>query len=337
MTEPRPISRRRALTIIAAAGALPVLAGARSSLARPASNFTWRGTVMGADASMTFYDASRGRAQESLHRCLAEVHRLEDIFSLSRAHSEICQLNRHGIVDGASQDLRRLLALSRNISHLTGGAFDPSVQPIWRLNADWFAAHPGSAGPPLQDITQARRLIDYRAIRINNGAIHLGHGQSITLNGIAQGYITDRIADLLRAEGWNNLLLDLGEYRTLDGKADGAPFRISLAGSACTVPLANMALASSAASGFVFPSPLRNHSHLVDPRSGRSPGHWRAIHVRHRSAAVADGLSTACSAMTADEIAKTVKAIAGISVWAQSHDGRMVHLHGHKWRGHLHT
>ena len=40
-------------------------------------------------------------------------------------------------------------------------------------------------------------------------------GMAITLNGIAQGYITDRIATLLQDAGMGDVLLDIGEVRAL--------------------------------------------------------------------------------------------------------------------------
>jgi len=318
------VSRRRALTIIAAASAFPTAAAARNHRER----LTWRGSVMGADASMTFYTASRDKALEAVDSCLAEVDRLENIFSLYRAHSEISVLNRLGKLNSASHDMRRLLGLSRSIGNLTGGAFDPTVQPIWRLNANWFTAHPGSSGPSPKDLAQACGPVDYRRIGIENARVVLGSGQAITLNGIAQGYITDRIADVLCADGWTNLLLNLGEYRAIAARPDGTPFRVGLAGNGATVSLTDRALATSAGTGFVFPSHSQDHTHLIDPKTGRSPGTWASVHVRHSSAAMADGLSTAFSSMTADEIMKTIERTSGTDLWARTLSGRFFHLRG---------
>ena len=50
-------------------------------------------------------------------------------------------------------------------------------------------------------------------------------GMAITLNGIAQGYITDRVADLLRNEGFDQAMVDLGEWRALGSHPDGRPWR----------------------------------------------------------------------------------------------------------------
>jgi thiamine biosynthesis lipoprotein len=62
--------------------------------------------------------------------------------------------------------------------------------------------------------------------------------------------------------------------------------------------------------------------HLFDPRTGRSAGHWRRITVHHRSAAVADALSTALYATSADEIAAVLARFPMSTVWALDRLGR---------------
>lgn len=323
MMQGKPINRRRALTIIAAAGIFPTKAAASDAREK----VTWRGSVMGAEAAMTFYASSRDQAEQAVTLCLAEIDRLENVFSLYRAQSEICELNRRGRIAAPSQDLRRLLALSRHIGELTGGAFDPTVQALWRFYADWFTANPDAKSPEAKDLAPLRARVNYRRISLDNAQIRLGPEQEITLNGIAQGYITDRVAELLRAEGWRNVLLNLGEYRALERKPGGAPFRIGLSGSVETVPLADMALATSASAGFIFPGQSARASHLFDPKTGRSPTQWATIHVRHPSAALADGLSTAFCSMNAKEIALTIKKLPGTSLWMQSvTSGKLQHL-----------
>jgi len=62
----------------------------------------------------------------------------------------------------------------------------------------------------------ARTVVDFR--QIDSGAAAIGFaraGMAITLNRIARGDITDAIADMLRNEGFESAVVDLGEYRTI--------------------------------------------------------------------------------------------------------------------------
>jgi FAD:protein FMN transferase len=67
-------------------------------------------------------------------------------------------------------------------------------------------------------------------VDVASDRIALGRpGMKLTLNGIAQGYVTDRVAALLAAAGLENVLLDLGEVRGAGGRPDGRPWRAAIA------------------------------------------------------------------------------------------------------------
>ncbi|PTE15814.1 thiamine biosynthesis protein ApbE, partial [Cereibacter changlensis JA139] len=69
--------------------------------------------------------------------------------------------------------------------------------------------------------------------------------RALTLNGIAQGFIADRVPELLKAEGVGDILVDTGELRALGGHPEGGGWPVALAsGEALT--LRDMALASPA-------------------------------------------------------------------------------------------
>ena len=58
-----------------------------------------------------------------------------------------------------------LLSLARGFSELTGGAFDATVQPLWRLYAAHFAEGRRD-GPDPAAIARARALVDYRGVHV---------------------------------------------------------------------------------------------------------------------------------------------------------------------------
>ena len=128
--------------------------------------------------------------------------------------------------------------------------------------------------------------------RIQPGAarIALPPGMAITLNGIAQGFITDRIADLLRNEGFEHAMVDLGELRALGNHPDGRAWRVATRGS--EVALSDNALAVSSGSGTAFEPSGRFH-HIFDPASGASANTLREVAVIAPRAMIADALATA--------------------------------------------
>lgn len=312
-------TRRRVLRIFAAAA----MAGSAWP-ARAQSDYEWRGIAMGADACIRFSGVDAVTARAATDLAVAEIERLERALSLFRDDSEICRLNRDGILPLPGLDLRNALSLALAVAKISGGLFDPTVQALWETHTDWFARHPAAGLPPADVIARARRRVGWRNIACAADAIRLGEGQQLTLNGLGQGYVTDRVADLLRVRGLKHVLVDLGEQRALGPRDDGGPWLIGRPG-ASPIGLVSGALATSEGAGFVFGANGAAH-HLFDPRSGRSAALWRRVSVHHRSAAIADALSTALYAASADEIAAVTAQIPGMVVWASDMSGS-----SHRW------
>jgi FAD:protein FMN transferase len=294
-----PVSRRRALSVIAGAAGLMVAPLGRGSRSEPPI-YQWRGVALGAEASLRLAHPDRDAAARTVDRCLDEIARLERIFSLHRPDSELRRLNRDGRLKAASHDLRILLAEARRFGELSGGAFDVTVQPLWRLYAAHFAAHPGdSLGPPAARLEATRRRVDYRAIALDGAQVRLLRpGMGVTLNGIAQGYITDRVADLLRAAGFASVLVQLGETFAGEPPSDGRAWRIGIPDPFAPerlierLDVVDLAIATSSGHATRFDAAGRHH-HLLDPSTGRSAGRCASVTVLAPRATTADALSTA--------------------------------------------
>lgn len=322
-TQGPSITRRRALAIVAGLAGVGLGAPARAARGR-LERFEWRGTALGADASIVLFHDHPGAATAAFAACIAEIERLEREFSLHRPDSALARLNETGILPAPSLDLRALLAAGRLISERTDGAFDPTVQVLWRLYAEHFAAFPGDRrGPPPARIAAARRLVDYRRVVVTADRVMLPPGMALTLNGIAQGYITDRVADLLRARGWSNVLIGLGELRALDGRPDGAPWSVDLAGESGrqAIPLRDRALAVSRGAATAF-EPTARHHHLFVPSTGESAAETGTLAVLADRATIADGLSTALYVMAAERRRRCLRRFPGVEAFVIDGDGR---------------
>lgn len=291
-------TRRQVLKILAASAALPVgVAGFR--LLGPQPTFhEWQGEALGAQASMRLWHANPGHARRTLARMASEVARLENVFSLYRPQSELSRLNRDGVLPGASRDMVAVLERSRTIAQASGGAFDPTVQPLWKLYQRHFASPSADpSGPPPAAIDGARNLIDYRGIDLSAGTVRLATpGMALTFNGIAQGYITDVVGDLLRNEGFDHVVIELGETRVLGTHPEGRPWRVGLrdseGGTGRTIELIDQSSATSGGYGTVF-DPTGTHHHLFDPDTGLSAHRLAEVVVIAPRATDADALATA--------------------------------------------
>ena len=317
-------TRRRCIGIVAAvSAALATPALLRQAAAStPAPPVTaWQGVALGADAQLQIVHPDREKAAELVQRAVAEVRRLEQVFSLYRDDSALVRLNRAGVLRDAPADLLRLLATTLEFSALTGGAFDPTVQPLWVLYAEALRA--GRPLPHGRALRPALARVDWRGVRLDGRDIRLDRpGMQLTLNGIAQGYITDRVTDLLRDAGLGHVLVDMGEVRAL-APAEAPPWRVGLAGDddartpLMTLQVRDRAISTSAGAGTVLDA-ASGLNHIFDPRTGLSPTRWRSLSVQARSATTADALSTAFCLLDADAIRRIART-EDVQVWALAH------------------
>ena len=259
------MNRRRFLTLTAAALApLPVQA---------ATVTTWEGQGLGAALTLHLVGADPHQARTTFARVAAEIERIESLASLYR-DSALTRLNRDGHLAWPSPDLVDLLTLAGQVHSATAGAFDPTVQPLWLALAQGLPADPA--------------LVGWDRVRLSPKEIRLDHGQALTLNGIAQGWAADRIAALLRAQGFSEALVDMGEISAL-GSQTGWPVQIAGPDGAelASTRLTDRALATSSPRGTL----VNGQPHILGPQG--QPPLWQTVSVSAPSAAVADALSTA--------------------------------------------
>lgn len=320
------LSRRRFIGIFAAAAGLaPIVSASAASLAE--HTVTWRGRALGASAELILRHPDRAVAEQLVRRVAVEIERLERIFSLYRPDSSVSALNAIGALATPPVELVELLTRCRDIWSLSGGVFDPTIQPLWMLYARHFAS-PGAApaGPPLDEFKDVLARIGFdRLVFDHNRVAFAARGMAITLNGVAQGFITDRIVALLREAGVTNTLADIGEVRALGARDDGSPWRVGLGGTAHVVDLVDRAVATSSPEGFRFAGP-DSPAHLLNPLTGRSAVRYRNVSVVAADATTADALSTACSFLDADGIGRLLASVPGVEVHLQTAEGKRLHL-----------
>jgi len=170
----------------------------------------------------------------------------------------------------------------------------------------------------------------FDAVAFDPGRIRfLRPGMALTLNGIAQGYITDRVAELLRARGVVHTLVDMGETRALDGHPAGRPWAVGLEdpraqnGLLQEVALDNQAIATSGGYGTQFDAAGR-FNHIFDPATGGCASRYLSVSVVAPSATVADALSTAFSLMPMDRAAGALRDTGATDAYFVPPDGRVI-------------
>ena len=277
-------NRRRFLVLSACALAAPALAGDRHH---------WQGTALGADVTLTVRGGDPAAARAFFTEAARSLRSIERQFSLFRG-SDLGRLNALGRLAYPSPDMLAVLHLAGRVHGATGGAFDPTVQPLWQ------ARRLG------QDESAAAALVGWGDVHLHPAEIRLARpGMALTLNGIAQGFAADRLAQVAACHRLAQVLIDAGELRALGAAPWNA--RIEAPGGQVVRDLAlrDRALTTSAAYGTRI-GPLGDRAHIIGP-AGEEP-RWSLVSISANSAMLADALSTAAVLMPRPAIDKALAA-----------------------------
>lgn len=266
-------------------------------LGRPGRMLSETRLGMGTYVSLSVVDPSQSRAEEALGAAWAVLDRLEARLTRFRPESALSALNSHGRLDGAPEDLTRVLDLAVFAHRATKGAFDPTVLPVLAYIEE--SAEAGRRPDPSR-LEELRGLVGLERVRWDGRSVHLDRaGMALTLDGVAKGYIVDRMAEALRERGVRHGLVDAGgDIAAFGGKAEGLPWMVAVRNPAdVESPLARLELTDGACATSgdyeVYFDKERLFHHIVDPAMGVSP------HLIHSSTVLADTAARADSLATA--------------------------------------
>jgi FAD:protein FMN transferase len=302
------VSRRQALRITAAAGLSLTLGGgltaallSRARVHRVSATRVQMGTPV--TVTVMHPDASAARAM--VNAAFAEIGRLEKILSRHDPGTPVARLNREGILRNAPAELIEVLGRSIHFSYLTGGAFDSTVAPLLALYRSRFQR---TGLPPAEaEVNAALTLVDYRHLHIDDTVITFTMaGMSITLDGIAKGYVVDRAVAVLVLGGAEHVMVNAGGDIASAGDGAADDWRVGIQDprkSGEFIGLVRLRGECVATSGDYIQTfnDDRSIHHILDPRTGRSPDHTSAVTVVAGSAMDADALSTAVFVLGPDD------------------------------------
>lgn len=298
------MTRRRFLSICALATGAVAL-GMREKPMR------WSGFALGTEASIELAGGDPAHAKQALEAALDTVRRMESLFSIYDPQSAISRLNAYGTVE-AEPEFLRLAKIASRAYELTGGLFDPTVQTL-------FAAKREGRIPDARDLAR----VGWQKVLIADDRVRFSlPGMAITFNGIAQGFATDRVSEVLRTYGYEATLVNIGEYRSGNTKAwIGVEQDNGRAG--IVVPLEMAAIATSSANAYLFADKT---SHILHPRNNNNACEWLTATVVHKSAAMADALSTALILSQGQSLAHKLCASEASKIILQGNDGQLIEI-----------
>lgn len=250
-------------------------------------------------------------AQMAAQAAEDEVRRLEAIFSVGLAESEIGAVNANG--GGAvSPDTLYLLERSAELFEMTEGAFDISVYP---LMAAWGFPTQEYCVPSAEELSELLQRTGAGGVLLDeeNGVVSFAEeGMQIDLGGIAKGYASSCIMELWREAGITSGLVSLGgNVQTLGTKPDGSLWRVGVQSPddanayLGVLSVQDVAVITSGDYERYFERDGVRYHHILDPATGcPARSGLRSVTVISGDGTLADGLSTALFIMGEERAAQ---------------------------------
>jgi thiamine biosynthesis lipoprotein len=185
------------------------------------------------------------------------------------------------------------------VSHITSGAFDisyASMDKIWKFDGSMKAM------PTAEAIKNSVSKIGYKNIILDpkEQTIFLKiQGMKLGLGGIGQGYIADKVKDLLKSKGCASGIVNVsGDINAWGTQIDGKPWTVAIVNPMnknkvfATFPLENSAVETSGSyEKFVTFNGIR-YAHIIDPRTGYPAQGVVSVSVFAKQTEIADALAT---------------------------------------------
>lgn len=293
---------KRRTFIAASLGTAAGAAGLYASghIAQQGTIFTGAALAFGTVISATVVHPDACAAGRAIRDALAAARDVDRLMSIHSAASQVFQLNRDGFLERPDARLLAVLGQARRLSELSRGAFDITVQPLWRV---FRAAADGGRLPAERAKFEARLRVNWQRVMVSPERVAFDKpGMAITLNGLAQGYAADQALAAVRARGVEHVLLDTGEFAASGSRGDDRPWMLGVldprdaATVAATFRLERRCMATSGDYASTF-TPDCVHHHILDPATGNSPQELSSVTVLAPTAMEADGWSTAFMVM----------------------------------------
>ena len=244
--------------------------------------------VFGTRVEVLVVSAEPEQGRQAIAAVLREFDRLHRAYHAWQT-SELTALN-DAIAAGkpltVTPELAALVGEAQALSKQGNYLFDPGIGQLiklWGFQADEFKAELAPAAaikdwlakkPSIADI-----VIDGNRISSRNRQVALDFG------GYLKGVALDRAAAILRAQGINNALINIGGNVMALGSKEGKKWRVGIQHPRQPGPMATVALDDGEAIGTsgdyqrFFEVDGQRYAHLLDPRTGYPADQTQAVTV----------------------------------------------------------
>ncbi|MCI8630887.1 MAG: FAD:protein FMN transferase [Firmicutes bacterium] len=250
-------------------------------------------------------------AETYVHKELTRYHRLYDIYTEYKGINNIRTVNKNAGISPVEvdDDIIAMLEFSRDMYYATDGKVNiamGSVLEIWHEARNHGINYPDKAAlPDIEELKKASEHCSIEDMVIDKvaGTVYLADAyMRLDVGAVAKGYATERIAQELEADGYTNIILNVGgNIRAIGAKADGSMWAVGiqnpdLASDTAhieTIETDYLSLATSGVYQRYYTVDGKNYHHIIDGITLMPEDRYLSVSVLTDNAGIADALSTA--------------------------------------------
>ncbi len=252
----------------------------------------------------TFIDlkAQGENGEKALLEAEKEINRLEKLFSPTIEQSEIFTINQYAAKQTVtvSKDTFDLIEKAKEYCNITEGAFDITIAPVVKA---WGFTEEVKRVPTDEEIQQKLQLVDNNKLHIDkqNSTVYLeNENMSIDLGGIAKGYASDKVNEILKKNDVSSAVISLGGNVSVTGKRpDGTKWRIAVQdpmnreGYVGILNVEDTSVITSGVYQRFFEQDGKKYHHIIDTKTGKpTQTGLLSVTIVCDDGAMADALST---------------------------------------------
>lgn len=297
--------KKKILCLLLACGLLAFAGCGQTTVSGQSDTDTESATqdVFAMDTYMTVTAYGDG-AEEAVSAAIAEIERLDALLTATDDTGETYTVNQNG-GGSLSEDGMYLLERSLELYESTEGAFNVAIFPVmtaWGFVDDAFGV------PSEAELKEALALLDVSSILVDTDGSTVTfarEGMAIDFGGIAKGYTSSRVIQILEEYGIESAVVNLGgNVQVLGEKVDGSAWRVGILDPANpdegigVLETIDCAVITSGGYERCFEEDGVIYHHIIDPSTGYPAENGLAsVTIVSQDGTLADALSTSLFVM----------------------------------------
>lgn len=249
-----------------------------------------------------------GSGDEFFQKMKDEVKRIESRLSRFIKESEISKINREAFKADVETDEEcfEILSACKYGWKMTDGAFDITLRPLM----DYWKKEKNQPVETLQSVKESVGMQHVDLDEANKTVGFKNENTELDLGGFGKGYALEKIKQMIESSAIKDAFISFGESSVLamgEHPAGGA-WKIGInnyknpGNSIHEFEVTNGSVSTSSNFFLNDEGLLQNHTHIINPKTGKPHEHFTAASVSARSPILAEILSTACLLLSEEKI-----------------------------------